>query len=96
MSTAPQLALDRRSPTEILDARATELLQFIPAALRANAESVIELAVAVWEDEPAAIDWLTKPHPLLKNQVPIHTMTTAEGCDKVTELLRSLEYGLPM
>ncbi len=96
MSTAPQPALDRRSSNEFLSARAAELLNFIPSSLRPNAEHVIALAISIWQDEDTAFNWLTKPHQLLKDQAPIHRMVTSEGCDKVEDLLHSLEYGLPL
>ena len=56
---------------------------------------VIAAAEHVWNDQPDAREWLTKPHPELGERAPLEAAMTELGARQVEELLERLFYGIP-
>lgn len=59
-------------------------------------EALRELALRVWENAADAEEFLTTPHGLLDGQTPLAASRTANGAERVREILLALEYGLPV
>lgn len=57
---------------------------------------VIAAAESVWGDRNDAREWLTKPHPELRDRTPIECALTELGARQVESLLDRLQYGLPV
>ncbi|CAM3842246.1 antitoxin Xre/MbcA/ParS toxin-binding domain-containing protein [Vreelandella rituensis] len=50
-------------------------------------------ALAVFEDERAATDWLSRPNESLGGQVPVMLCETHEGSREVRRVLHAMEWG---
>ena len=57
---------------------------------------VMALAEEVWEDRDSAREFLKTPHSLLGDQVPLDLARTELGARQVEQLLRKMEYSLPL
>ena len=55
----------------------------------------VALAKEVFEDERAAIQWLTRPQFGLGEIVPIDLLKTDAGIQEVVDLLGRIEHGIP-
>ncbi len=58
--------------------------------------AVLARALDVWEDEGAASDFLTLPHPELGNETPIDRAKSEIGARQVEDLLLRLDLGMPV
>jgi uncharacterized protein (DUF2384 family) len=59
-------------------------------------QRIRDLARKVWENSADAEEFLTTPHGLLDGKTPLALAHTAEGAERVREILLALEYGLPV
>lgn len=57
---------------------------------------VIALSEALWDDEAEARAFLTRPHPLLRDETPLNVAHTEIGARVVERLLHDVEHGLPL
>jgi putative toxin-antitoxin system antitoxin component (TIGR02293 family) len=55
-----------------------------------------ELARFVWEVDEGAQEFMTTPHPLLDDEIPLELAATDLGARRVEALLWKLEYSLPV
>lgn len=62
----------------------------------ASQKEIRDLALVVWENPADAEEFLTTHHGLLDGQTPLAVSRTAEGANRVREILLALEYGLPV
>lgn len=58
--------------------------------------SILVRALAVWEDEDGASDFLTAPHPELNGAAPIDRALSEIGARQVEDLLLKLDLGMPV
>ena len=56
---------------------------------------VIAAAEHVWDEQPEAREWLTRPHPELGGRPPLEAAMTELGARQVEDLLDRLYYGIP-
>ncbi|NYS62371.1 type II toxin-antitoxin system Xre/ParS family antitoxin [Vreelandella salicampi] len=75
----------RRRERKKLDSVASERLDRIA--------TVSHLAVEVFEDKQAAIDWLSRPNETLGGQAPIMLCETEIGAKQVRRVLHAMEWG---
>jgi putative toxin-antitoxin system antitoxin component (TIGR02293 family) len=52
-------------------------------------------AESIWQDSHSALEWLAKPHPELNDQIPAALLKSAQGLERVQNLLGAIEYGFP-
>jgi len=57
---------------------------------------ITALAHQAFGDADEAKDWLTRPHPLLRDHAPIDTAATDLGARIVERILHNIELGLPL
>jgi uncharacterized protein (DUF2384 family) len=57
-------------------------------------ESIMKLAVAVFEDEKIAKDWPNEANLVTDNKPPIALLRTKDGLLRVETLLHRIEYGV--
>lgn len=58
--------------------------------------STLARALAVWEDEEQAAEFLTRPHAELEGDAPIDRARSEIGARQVEDLLLKLDLGLPV
>lgn len=63
-------------------------------ANRFRTERLTELAIAIFESEPEARQWLTTPKAILNNETPLKAMATDLGASQVEQMLYRIEYGI--
>jgi putative toxin-antitoxin system antitoxin component (TIGR02293 family) len=56
---------------------------------------IVAMTEAVWQDQTAAAEFLTRPHRSLRGRTPLQMAATDLGVRQVEELLASIEFGLP-
>jgi putative toxin-antitoxin system antitoxin component (TIGR02293 family) len=61
---------------------------------RFQVESVLRLAVSVFENEEVAREWLNQPNFATDEKPPIALLGTEEGFLRVQTLLHRIEYGV--
>jgi len=61
---------------------------------RFQIESVLRLAVSVFENEEVAREWLNQPNLATDEKPPIALLGTEEGFLRVQTLLHRIEYGV--
>jgi hypothetical protein len=61
---------------------------------RAQMQSVLELAINVFENESVAREWLNQPNLATDERPPIALLGTEEGFLRVQTLLHRIEYGV--
>jgi putative toxin-antitoxin system antitoxin component (TIGR02293 family) len=57
-------------------------------------QSVLELAINVFENESVAREWLNQPNLATDERPPIALLGTEEGFLRVQTLLHRIEYGV--
>ena len=84
----PRTTMLRREQSGVLSTEESERLERL-ARITALAEHVLE-------SREAAQDFLTSPHALLDEQVPVELAATDLGARRVESVLWRLEYSLPV
>jgi len=86
----------------ILDLDRTTLLrratrdQPLPTHSAENVLRVLELkdaAIATFETEAMALDWMRRPHPMLDGESPLESAATSFGARRVRDILLAIQYG---
>lgn len=80
----PEATFKRRTRLSTAESERTERLARVIAA-----------AEHVWDSQDDAREWLTKPHPELRQRTPFETAMSELGARRVEELLDRLFYGIP-
>lgn len=61
---------------------------------------LVEVLDALWDlyegNVDGAVRWLTSPNLTLASERPIDLLVTESGCRAVLQVIRSIEYGLPV
>lgn len=68
----------------------------LPAASSSRSpdqSSLIDLAHEMFETPAEAESWMNRAHPLLGGQSPAEVTQTAQGVERVRDLLVALKYG---
>jgi putative toxin-antitoxin system antitoxin component (TIGR02293 family) len=63
---------------------------------RTSTTKVFLQAESIWQDSHSALEWLAKPHPELGDEIPAALLKSAQGLERVQNLLGAIEYGFPV
>ena len=56
--------------------------------------ATVALGIEIFGSEAAFVQWLCAPAFALAGRIPLKTMRSAKGREKVTEMLRAIQYGV--
>jgi putative toxin-antitoxin system antitoxin component (TIGR02293 family) len=83
--------LDDRVPLDIIDR--DEGLQQTENLLEKMAE-IVDRAIAVFNNESVAKNWLRTPNPYLGDLIPLNMLESAEGIEHILDMLGRIDYGV--
>jgi hypothetical protein len=78
----------------VLHEQALQLLKKDLLSHQSTAKVFLQ-AESIWQDSHRALEWLAKPHPELNYQIPAALLKSAQGLERVQNLLGAIEYGFP-
>lgn len=55
-----------------------------------------QMAADIFETKEEAAQWLCRPHPMLKGEVPLQMAKTLAGAERVKEILTAIKFGFAL